>query len=261
MRKLRTIIAVALSAAALAVVPAVASASAAPGHRAEVCHSEFKPDSTTAGQSTAHWTINSIAHLGCGYVGRDHIHCVQFTGGPYLNEYGGKVTGEGVKDQAKCPGGYFVMKAGWQIFYSTGPLTSWYSGSVHTTALVAHRTCFTGSLSWGIAGNGDSATTSLNTPDSPAGCEQILTRIKTTGGNTYRSGLIRNPGAATAFSRDGTQVAEVWTEKQPNGDPGGRRCRQDFPNFEVNFHPCTGIKITGVIVLRPVHRAALELAA
>jgi hypothetical protein len=118
------------------------------------------------------------------------------------------------------------------------------SANVKTTAVVnwLQRSCSVGQLSWAQNAPGQLPGESvvLDTADSPAGCEQVLARSLSTGGHTYRSGLIRNPGTATAFIRDGTQQAKAWAEKQPYNDPAGRRCKQVYPNVEVNWHDCTG---------------------
>jgi hypothetical protein len=114
---------------------------------------------------------------------------------------------------------------------------------VRTAGYEGQRSCHVGSLSWAggpVGGPYTRYSTVLNTEDSPSGCEQVLTRVLSTGGHTTRSGLIRHVGTATAYVKDGTTVAKAWTEKQPNGKPQDRVCKQDYPTDEVNFHSCTG---------------------
>jgi hypothetical protein len=41
--------------------------------------------SRTPSSATAEWTQNAAVHHGCGYTGREHIHCVPNGGGSYQN--------------------------------------------------------------------------------------------------------------------------------------------------------------------------------
>lgn len=339
------------------------AATAQPG-TAQHCISLYAPVSRTPSSATAEWTQNAAVHHGCGYTGREHIHCVPNGGGSYQNAYGGKVVAEQLPDRANCPAAApNLVKAGWQEYLPGGAKTFWYyTGNAlrgppaHTTVMIVRdhqarrctlsytitqntanifevkfsqtcgiswrayrfygggdkdlgtyrkcpgctspystvcditscqghpdgapgeagiqrkdtgadhclvdcpsaqappialtaftsqqRSCHVGSLSWaGGPSTGPPFTrysTVLNTEDSPSGCEQVLTRVLSTGGHTYRSGLIRHVLTATAFVKDGTTVAKAWTEKQPYNKPQDRVCKQDYPTDEVNYHSCTG---------------------
>lgn len=108
----------------------------------------------------------------------------------------------------------------------------------------ARRACTTGHMAWSVGPAGQTLTRAsvwLTTEDSPPGCEQVLARALSSGGHTTRSGLVRFTGTtATATVQDGTHLAKAWAEKQPNGDPANRRCKQIYPSVETNFHDCTG---------------------
>jgi hypothetical protein len=107
--------------------------------------------------------------------------------------------------------------------------------------------CHTGSNTWSVGPAGGSPLTwaqvVFNTNDSPPGCTQLLVRILSTGGNTYRSGPIKQTGITSqAHVKDRTQIAKAWLEEQPNALPQFRQCRQIYPTVETAFHSCTGIK-------------------
>jgi len=134
-----------------------------------------------------------------------------------------------------------VALAAGTVALATGPASA---SPAQPAAHARIHPCQTGSLSWAIGPAGEQfftwGDTVLGTEDSPSGCEQVLTRIRTSGGHTYRSGLIRHVGTARATAKDGTHITKMWTEKQPNALPQFRKCRQDWPTFETTFHDCVG---------------------
>jgi hypothetical protein len=93
------------------------------------CTSLYAPVSRTGFSATAEWTQNAAVHHGCGYTGREHVHCVPNIGSGYVNAYGGKVVAEQLKDTATCPSADpNMVKAGWQEFLPSGKKTFWYFG-------------------------------------------------------------------------------------------------------------------------------------
>jgi hypothetical protein len=248
--KLRTIIGSVLGVAAVLLGGLAVSvpASASTGHGAMIARDHAR-------RCTNDWTITHNPNLvqmalrqTCGLSYRAYGNW-QNTGFRY-GTYRKTSPSQGVKysvacGELSCQSGAGTLFSGGYQRKSDGRLFCTISCSAHATALLAaRRSCATGHVSWAVGPQGTQSFTwdivTLDTADSPAGCEQVLARILTTGGNTYRSGLIRNPGSAKVTAKDGTSVAKAWEEQQPYNDPGGRECRQTFPNVEINLHRCTG---------------------